>query len=215
MDYTTLIAASTTAGSIANWVNYAPIQNVATDILSDGENMIYRRLRHWRMKARATGILSTVNDYIALPSLFLEEYYFVITGTHKATLTRKTDQEVVNAYDYDASGNRVSDTPTIYYNDGTNFYFDTIPDSAYPYLLLFHQQPTALGASNATNWLTTYYPRLLRCACMLSAAEYLKDAGQGAFDRTYWDAEFEKELGVAQMESDRASHAAILEARIA
>jgi hypothetical protein len=43
---------------------------------------------------------------------------------------------------------------------------------------------------------------------MAQGAEWTKDSGSGAFDRTYWDELFENEIMKAQEESDRAFRAA-------
>ncbi len=48
-NYSTLVGSKTTPGSIANFVNYAPIQDNADLILQEAQNYIYRSLRHWRM----------------------------------------------------------------------------------------------------------------------------------------------------------------------
>lgn len=203
LNYTTLIASSSTDGSIANWVNHSAAQASADMIVLEAESFIYRRLRHWRMMNSATGVMSVSNQYIALPSDYLEDKSLYITGVNYQKLTRKTMEEVVASYVYDGSGNPVPSPPQIYFNDQTNINFNTVPDQAYPYQLWYYQNPAALSVSN-TNFLTTYYPRLLRCACMMSACEFMKDAGQGNFDRTYWAQLAENEISVAQTESDRA-----------
>jgi hypothetical protein len=86
---------------------------------------------------------------------------------------------------------------------------DSPPDVAYGYGLLYFQQPALLSTTNETNFLTTYYPRLLRVATMLEATEWVKEVGTGQFDRTYWLQQFEEEIGKAQEQSDRAKRAVI------
>lgn len=203
MDYTTLTNSSATAGSIANWINSAAVQSGAPTIVSEAELYIYRRLRHWRMLAPTTGTMVIGSDYIALPADYLEDKLLYITGTNYAKLTRKTIEEVIASYGYDSSGNRINQQPLIYFNDQSNIKFDSPADQTYPYLLYYYQQPAALSSSN-TNFLTAYYPRLMRCACMAAACEFAKDSGQGNFDRTYWDQLTELEIAKAQAESDRA-----------
>lgn len=205
MTYSTLTGAKTVAGSIASWVNHSAVEAAAPSIVDEAESMIYRRLRHWRMLGRTTGVFTIGNDYIALSGVarYLEDKAFYITGVNFDKLTRKTEQEVIANYGYDASGARINEMPEIYYNDATNFWFDAPSDQAYPWLLTFYQQPVALSTSG-TNFLTEYYPRLLRCACMIGASEFMKDAGLGNFDRTYWEQNALAEVAVAQQESDRA-----------
>lgn len=204
MDYTQLIASDSTAGSIANWINHASAQASATSILEEAESLIYRKLRHWRMLAETTGVFSIGNDFITLPTRYLQDKTFFITGTNFQKLTRKLPEVVKLAYQYDGNGVRVNQQPLVFYNNATQFKFDSPSDLAYPYELMFFQQPEALGPSNLTNFLTVYYPRLMRCACMLGAAEFMKDIGQGNYDRTYWETETQIEIDKAQTESDMA-----------
>ncbi len=48
------------------------------------------------------------------------------------------------------------------------------PDAAYPAEVLYYEEPALLGASNQTNWLTAYAPRLLLYACLIETLLFLK-----------------------------------------
>lgn len=215
LTYTQLIGSSSTDGSIANWLNHASIVNSADTIVAEAEAWIYRDLRHWRMLTSTTGAFTaniggttTVVDYIALPGDYLEDKLLYITGIYFSRMVRKTLEEVISLYGYDGNGNRIVQQPYYYYNDQTNLKFDSAPDQAYPYLLYYYQQPASLATVNGgVNFLTQFYPRLLRCACCMMAAEFMKDAGQGNYDRTYWMTQASGELAKAQVESDRAQRA--------
>lgn len=209
MDYTTLIGAKTLSGSIANWLNSASLVPVAPTIVEEAESFVYRRLRHWRMLAEVTGTLTVGNDYLSISAItnYLEDKTLRLQGlvnnsVYNQRIMRRTPEQVKQAYSYDSSGTRVNQTPQIFYNNGTQFKFDSPPDLAYPYELMFYQQPAALSVS-LTNWVTTYYPKMFRYACMVGAAEFMKDAGVGNYDRTYFEQEAEKEIAVAMIESDR------------
>lgn len=199
-DYVTLIG--TGAGSIADWMNSTIVSTAAPTIVNEAQSDIYRRLRHWQMLTSTTGTLTTSQAALPMPSDYLQEKLFYITGTAFQKLMRKTPQEVISQYSYDGSGNRVVTQPQIYFNDQTNFQFDSPCDQAYPYLCYYYQQPLVLSSTNTANFLTNTYPRLFRAACMISASEYMKDAGVGNFDRTYWEQIKEMELDKAQQESD-------------
>lgn len=206
MDYATLVNTSATAGSIANWINASTVQASAATIVAEAESFIYRRLRHWQMQTSATGSMTTGNDTIALPTNFLEPKTLYITGINYAKLTMKTEQEVKASYQYDGTGTRVSQKPSIFTFDSTGIRMDSPPDQTYPYELIYYVQPTALSSAS-TNWVTTYYPRLMRCACMIGACEFVKESGQGNFDRTYWEQATLAEIDVAAQESDRSQRA--------
>lgn len=209
MSYTTLVASKTTNGSIAQWINHADAQNAAPTILEEAESFIYRRLRHWRMVVETTGVMTINQDYILLSvfTRYLEDKNLKFNGlaggsVYSDRIDREAMETVKAAYGYDSSGNRIQQTPTMFYTNGTQMKFDSPPDLAYPYELAYFQQPEALSGTNTTNWLTTYYPRLVRLACMAGAAEFMKDVGQGNYDRTYWEGLAEQEIQVVQAESD-------------
>ena len=212
LTYTQLVSSSSTDGSIANFLNHASITASADTIVADAEAWIYRDLRHWRMLTSATGTFTAnpVNvpapvNYLPLPADYLEDKVLWITGVNVAQLRRKTLEEVIAMWGYDGNGYRIVQQPYFYYNDQANIVFDSPPDQAYPYLLYYYQQPQSLATvSGGTNFLTQFYPRLLRTACFMMAAEFMKDSGQGNYDRNYWLEQTTMELAKAQTESDRS-----------
>lgn len=170
----------------------------------EAESWIYRRLRHWRMLTLPIpGAMTIGQPYIPIPADCLEPFVLMSTGNYQQFIIQKTPQEVLANWAYDGSGNRVLQQPMLYYFDQTNINFDSPPDQAYAYVLLYFQQPVPLAVS-ITNFLTATYPRLLRCALMAAGSEWMKDSGQGQFDRTYWDQLAQDEIDKAQAESDRA-----------
>lgn len=201
--YATLISSKSTAGSIAAWLSHDAIVAAAPTIVAEAESWIYRQLRHWRMVSRTTGTMTIGNDYINMPVDYLEDKILYVTGTNYQKMTRKTAEEVVASYNYDGNGDRINQQPMIYSNDQASLLFDSPSDQSYPYLLWYYQQLQSLSTTS-TNFLTQFYPRLLRCACCAAAAEFMKDAGQGTYDRTYWDQMAQAALNDAQVESDHS-----------
>lgn len=216
MDYNTLIASKDTPGSIAAWINHSAVVAAAPTIIDEAQSWIYRRMRNWRMKTSvATNTMTLSSAVLALPGDYLEDVDFIITGTAYGRITRKPDKEVRSRYAFDGTGARVPGKPQVFYNDQSNFVFDSPADQSYSYDLLYFQQPLALstltsGTTTAqglsTNFLTQFYPRLMRCACMAAASEFMKDMGQGNYDRTYWDQLAQGEIDIANQESDRSVH---------
>lgn len=218
MDWTSLTGSKNTPGAISRWLNNSTLTSGAGGdadlILQEAQDWIYRRLRHWRMlTAPVTGAFTIGQDYITLPSDFLEPKLFVITGTNFQTLTLKTPDEIVYAWSYDANGNRISQQPLIYYFDQANFRFDSPADKAYPTALIYFQQPALLSATNDTNFLTSYCAMLLRRAVMRAACEWSKEVASGQYDRTYWEQACEDEIQRIQEESDRSVHAMVVAAQ--
>lgn len=204
MDYVQLTGAKGMAGSVATWVNDSRIPGDVPEIVLEAESWIYRRLRHWRMLTPPVGgTLTTGQDYIPLPTDCLEPFQMWTTGNYQQCISQRTPQEVLANWAFDGSGNRVQQQPLMFYFNQLNIYFDSPPDQAYAYVLQYYQQPQPLAVS-ISNFLTQTYPRLVRCACMAAATEWMKDSGQGQFDRTYWDTLAQDEIEKAQTESDRA-----------
>src|SRR4051812_29624712 len=201
MDFNTLVAAKGTAGSIRNWIN-RDTTDPAT-VLTEAQGLIFTQLRHWKMKAESTGTMTASATAIGLPSDFLDNRGGLrLTGVYAARLCKNDEDAVQERWEYDNSGNRTTGTPTAYYLSGTTMVLDAAADQAYPYRLSYYQRPAALSTSTATNFLTNEYPRLLRTACMLIAVEFEKEVGQGQFDRTYWQQQFDKQLNEVQSASD-------------
>jgi hypothetical protein len=124
-------------------------------------------------------------------------------------LSMKPAQEVVMNFAYTGTGtDRSQQQPLMFWQGATTLQFDSPPNLAYSYNLMYFQQPAPL-ATTGTNFLTVTYPRLLRLACMTAACEFAKDAGQGNFDRTYWEQLAQDEIDHAQAESDRSHRAEI------
>jgi hypothetical protein len=206
MSYATLAGAKSAAGSIRNWINKGDVD--PDTILEDAQTTIYLRLRHWRMKTEATGTMSIGTDSITLPTDFIEERSGIwITGVYRQKLLKADEDKIQSMYDYDSTGARITGQPNWFYISGSSAKFDYVPDQAYPYLLPYYAQPALLSNSNQTNFLTTFAPRLLRSACMLAACEWVKEVGQGQFDRTYWQQQVDGLLGAFQGASDLATHA--------
>lgn len=204
MDYAQLTGPKGTPGAISTWTNNSRIQQDVAEIVLEAESWIYRRLRHWRMmSAPLTGALVSGSDNLALPGDGLEPIMLVLTGTTQAEIVQKTPQDVIGAWAFDGTGARVQQQPQYYYFDQSAFRFDSPADQAYPYALLYFQQPAPL-ATTVSNFLTETYPRLLRCAVMAAACEWLKDFGQGDAGREYYDVRAMAEIDKAQEESDRA-----------
>lgn len=205
MDFVTLTSPKGVAGSLADFLNNSTLAPSAPFIVQEAEAMIYRRLRHWQMlTAPVTGTLTVGVDSIPMPADCLEPHILSLTGAYQGLLVQKTLHDIMSRWAYDSSGNRLQQQPVVYSFNQSNIVFDSPPDQAYAYALVYYQQPAALSASNPTNFLTATYPRLVRAACLITATEWTKESGTGTFDRTYWMQVFSDELAKAQAESDEA-----------
>lgn len=210
MDYAMLTGSSSTVGSIARWASSSILQADSPEIVIEAESWIYRRLRHWKMQTDPVGGTMTIgNDYIDSPADLLEPMLLWTTGQYQQILIQKPVQEVIANWQYTGTASaRVPQQPMLYYQGETTLRFDSPANLEYAYNLIYFKQPAPLAETN-TNFLTVTYPRLLRTACQAAACEYMKDSGQGNFDRTYWDVLAQDEIDKAQAESDRAKRGTI------
>jgi hypothetical protein len=185
-------------------------------MIEEAESMVYRRLRHWRMLVSPTaGTMTQGVDQIPPPADFLDPYLLYITGASAQVpgygpqlISLGTPEQIIGSFAWDAAGVRLQMTPQMYYFDQTNIQLNCPPDRAYPYSLIYYQQPAPLSAVNPTNFLTQYYPRLMRAAIMAGATEWTKESATGQFDRSYWIQVAQAEIDEAQMESDMAKRSA-------
>lgn len=196
MNYTDLVGAVSTSGSLRDFVSKSSVP--ATVVLEEAEAWIYRRLRVRQMLSSTTGSMSTSNDYISTPSDYIAARVLRITGANAAEVRRKTLEDVEAEFAYDNSGTRVSAKPRVFYAAADRLQFECLPDQAYAYRLVYFAIPAALSASNSTNFLTSRAPRLIRAACLMMANEYLKDEDE----RAWWEVRALAEIETLNQESD-------------
>ena len=212
MDYNTLIGGKTVAGSIANWMNDSRIPDVASEIITDAIGNISMRLRHWRMQSLPVPMTLTAgNSVLQLPDEFIEPAMIAYAGGDgdNYQLDMSTLEDLSRQFTY-INGVQQSGMPTKYCIIGGAIQLNMPPDKDYSIIMSYYQQPPVLSATNPTNWLTKLYPRLVRTSLMISAAEWMKDSGQGNFDRTYWTVVFQDQLTSAQADSDRNKRALLV-----
>ncbi len=94
MDYTTLIAAKGTAGSLMNWVNYTKIDPVT--ILDEAQALIYSQLRVREMRSQRAFFLPAGTSQITLPVGFLDPIGRIRFPTISYSIPQK-DQSFVTA----------------------------------------------------------------------------------------------------------------------
>lgn len=171
IDYSTLVAAKTTEGSIKSWVNRGDIP--VTNILLEAEAFIFQRLRTREMLSETALTVLEDSNSVALPSDFLDpiefkpyEWSYGLTYVNEADVQRSRD----------SSGNLFSGEPNSWTVLNDTLYTDVEASSDFSGMLLYYAQPEALSGTNETNFLTTRYPTMLRRACMKYAYEFMKDS---------------------------------------
>jgi hypothetical protein len=202
MNYTTLVGARSIEGSIRNWVNRETTPS--TTVLTEAEALIYQELRVRPMQQVVTGVLAADADAIDLASeapRFRQPISFFFTAT--ATVVRhwpafRPLDEVLQDWEWDSDGNRVDGLPDKWSYEGDNLQFDKPTDVARPWRLTYYGALAPLSVSNETNFLTSRYPTLLRCACLAITASFDKDDKEEA----KWVAKLGQQIQRANVDGD-------------
>lgn len=99
MDYTTLIAAKGTAGSILNWVGYSKMD--APTLLEESQALIYQFLRVREMRKEWVFGMSENDSSIALPSRFLDSIDKIRDATNHLEYDHLTEAKVKSRRTYE------------------------------------------------------------------------------------------------------------------
>lgn len=192
-NWTTLTAAKTTLGSIANWVNRTDLPT--DNILLEAEAKIYERLRVREMQVITTLTVAADENSVSLPSDFLDPIEWRPYGWSQPILF--VTEGTLEAH-RDDSGALFEGTPSRWSIVGETAYVDVSCSEAFSGKLMYYKRPAALSASNETNFLTIRYPSLVRTACLAAAYEHMKDMQNAA---TYLQM-LEGKIGEAMMTND-------------
>lgn len=172
MDYTTLVAAETTAGSIKNFINYSRVDSEG--ILEEAQAWIYQRLRVRQMMASANVTVSSAASTASFPTGYLDPIHFGIPGYVNSI--RLKDAEWFRSHlGWDQDGVLPEGVPSYWCDFDTTIQLDVKADAAYTGKMVFFKKPDLLSGSNLTNWLTDRYPTLVRRACLIFAFESRKE----------------------------------------
>jgi len=169
MDYTTLIAAKTTEGSIKNWVNRSDIP--ATTIVPEAEAWVYEEgmLRVREMVATTVFTFDATLNEEGLPSDFLDPVQYLPYGWSRP-LRYVPESSLLDYRDED--GALFTGDPTRWAVVGTTAKIDSAPEAAFTGVLMYYARPAALAT---TNFITTRYPAMFRHALLARAYSHMKD----------------------------------------
>lgn len=172
MNWTTLTGDKDTEGSIKYFINYSRIDSAG--ILEEAEAWIYSKLRTRDMIASDDVAISDAASSASFPTGYLDCLQFGIPG-YMPRLRLKDIEWFRTHLGWDESATMPEGVPTYWADFGGTIQLNTSADQAYTAKMVFYKRPTALSASNETNFLTTRYPTLLRRACLMFAAEARKE----------------------------------------
>ena len=158
--------------SIADFLNRDDLTSVIPDFITLAEAQINRDVRHWKMEARSSGQQDASDEYIQIPSDWLETIRLHITasGTSAVTLISRDSMA-----DKRSSAEDVAGTPIYYTHADSQFQLYPTPSAETDFELLYYQKTTALSSSNADNWLLLDSPDVYLYGALLHSAPYLAE----------------------------------------
>lgn len=153
--------------AIGNWLHRADLTAIIPDLITFGENRIYRDLR---IRCMETALSSSIaSGVIAVPAGYIELKHAYIDGTPVCKLTRKDADFIYGNYPTRSAGGK----PKFIAREGESFIFGPYPDSTYTVKGIYYKRLTALSDSNTTNWFTSNASDLLLFSALCEAAPYI------------------------------------------
>lgn len=173
---TVISSYSTLKTAISEWFMGRDLSGDVDVFIDLAEAYFNVKLRLRQMETIAS-IAASSNTY-ALPSDYIEYKRVVEKASIRRQLKYITEDAVETLYPTRSSG--LSCHFTII---GSTIY--TFPLSTTDIELLYYAKIPALTDANTTNWLLTAHPNLYLHACLLYAAEWVKDDGELTKESTF------------------------------
>jgi len=162
---------TTLKSSIANWFaksNVTSSDSIVDDCIDLAEAEVNRRLRLRFMVSTATATVTAGDTTVALPDDFLELRGAYRDGSPQSSLEYCTPEQL-------NSISNSSRAPYAFSIIGSNLAFPGPDSDGSEIELTYYAKPTALSASNETNWLTTNAPQVYLFGALKYAAIYAGD----------------------------------------
>jgi hypothetical protein len=164
-NYTTL------QSTVADYLNRTDLTSIIPTFIQLAEAQLNRDIRHYEMEARSNGQQDAGDEYMQVPSTWLENIraHVIGTGTTPLDLISRAAMSDKRAGQEDTAGR-----PEYYCMAAKQFQLYPTPDAEYEIELLFYEKIPALSAS-ATNWLIESYPDVYLYGSLMHSAPYLQE----------------------------------------
>jgi len=158
--------------TIADFLNRDDLTAVIPTFIQLTEAQLNRDIRHHNMEARTSGQQTGGDQYMQVPSDWLETIRLHLTGSGTSALTLMSRAAIA---DIRAKNENVSTVLPYYYchSDGQFELYPT-PVEDTDFELLYYQKIPDL-ATNSTNWLLTDAPDVYLYGALLHSAPYLAE----------------------------------------
>tara|TARA_R100001509_G_scaffold165702_1_gene149092 strand:+ start:7141 stop:7770 length:630 start_codon:yes stop_codon:yes gene_type:complete len=154
--------------SIANYLNRSDLSSVIPDFITLAEAKMNRVLRLRVMQKRVSTTTVANDEFVDLPSDFLEMVQFFVDSNPNVVLdyVNPTEIELDNLRD-------TSGTPQQYSIIGNEIKLNPIPDSVYTLKLTYFSEIPTLSDSTTTNYILSNYPQVYLYGSLLEAQPYI------------------------------------------
>ena len=157
--------------TIADFLNRDDLTSIIPTFIQMAEAQLNRDIRHYKMEARTSGQQSALDQYMQIPSDWLETIRMHATGngTSPIDLVSRAAMQ-----DMRAGMNDTANIPRYYCHADSQFELYPTPAADTDVELLYYQKIPDL-ATNSTNWLLTDAPDVYLYGSLLHSAPYLAE----------------------------------------
>lgn len=184
--------------SIAGWLNREDADTIAKipDFIALAETDINRKVRHWRMELRSTAAIDA--RYTQLPPGFIEAVRLHLDVDERPvellTPLALQQRRLLNS---DTQGR-----PQFYAIIAGQIEVWPTPDSSYISEIYYYARTTALGDTNASNWILEHFPDAYLYGALMHSAPYLVDDARA----TIWASLYQGAIDGINADNDKAKY---------
>ena len=157
--------------TIADYLNRSDLTSIIPVFVQLAEAQMNRDIRHYEMEARSTGVQDAGDEYMQVPSTWLENIRAHVQGIGTTPLDLISRAAMA---DKRAGAEDMAGRPEYYCMADGQFQLYPTPDSEYTIELLFYEKIPDL-ASNSTNWLLEEAPDVYLYGSLIHSAPYLQE----------------------------------------
>ena len=158
--------------TIADFLNRDDLTTAIPTFIQLAEAQMNREIRHYSMESRVQSVQDQGDQYMQIPSDWLETIRLILTGsgTSVVELISLSGMADKRAKTEDAAG-----TPAFYCHVDSQFELFPTPSESTNFELLYYQKIPALADDNTSNWLLETAPDIYLYGALLHSAPYLAE----------------------------------------
>lgn len=158
--------------TIADFLNRDDLTTAIPTFIQLAEAQMNREIRHYSMESRVQSVQDQGDQYMQIPSDWLETIRLILTGsgTSVVELISLSGMADKRAKTEDAAG-----TPVFYCHVDSQFELFPTPSESTNFELLYYQKIPALADDNTSNWLLETAPDIYLYGALLHSAPYLAE----------------------------------------